>query len=210
MHTSRPQHFVVAATVAAELYQAMKVARQIGLTASNARALAMRAGQSAKGFCSVTDFIDELAKFTVKASDTINGQAIAISRTATEIARAASALQRFDVVFKKAADSPHLSSLNNSYEQTLSHLNLLRCALAAQIQELTKELRELSRELRIAAVLAAVLRIEATQVDSKNEQALCVIAQSVADAAIDIQERVKYSQQLFDDLGMDYVNQAAV
>ncbi|WP_325892417.1 hypothetical protein [Grimontia sp. NTOU-MAR1] len=51
-------HFVTAAVVAAELYKAREIANDISLTASNARALALRAGQGAAGFRAITDFID--------------------------------------------------------------------------------------------------------------------------------------------------------
>lgn len=202
----QPNYFVTAAIVAAELYQAMVVARQIALTASNARSLAMRAGQGAAGFRAITDFIDELASVTVTAADAINTQAIAISRVAADSARAESALYRFDAIFNKAADAPYLTSLTASYERTQAHRDSLRISFDQQVAQLKNQLEELARELRTASVLAAMSRVEASQAGVEFEQPLNVIAQNVADAAADIQQRVSHSQQMFSHLGNAYVD----
>ena len=202
----QPSYFVIAAVVAAELYRATQVARQIALTASNARSLAMRAGQGAAGFRPITDFIDELASITVRASDEINSQAIAISRIASDTARAESALERFDTTFSKAADAPYRASLDAPYRRTQSHRDSLRASFREQVASLKKHLEELAGELRTATVLAAMSRIEASQAGTQFEQPLNVVAQNVSEAAVEIQRRVKYSQQMFNHLGHDYAD----
>jgi len=106
------QYFVSAAVVAAELHKAMLVAREISLTASNARALALRAGHGAAGFRAITEFIEELARKTVSASRDINGEAVRLSLTASEIARTRDALERFDKAYQKAEQAPYLHSVD--------------------------------------------------------------------------------------------------
>ncbi len=76
--------FVIAAEVSAELNRGVKIAKQLQLVASNARALALRAGESAAGFRPVTDSIDELVLLTFHSSNTINLQAQHLSQIATE------------------------------------------------------------------------------------------------------------------------------
>ncbi|TQV78037.1 chemotaxis protein [Exilibacterium tricleocarpae] len=199
--TEQPNYFVIAAIVAAELYQAMVVARQIALTASNARSLAIRAGQGAAGFRAITDFIDDLASVTVNASKVINNQAVAVSRIASDTARAEFALVSFDNAFHKASGAPYLSSLDASYQRTQEYRDSLREKFDKQVVNLNSRLEELARELRTAMVLSAMSRVEASQAGGQFEQPLNVIAQKVADAAAEIQRRVKYSRQMFSHLG---------
>ena len=193
-------HFVVAAIVASELHKAMLVARQIALTASNARALALRAGQGAAGFRAITEFIDDLASKTVDASQQINSRAIVISRMASESARVEATLASFNRAYKLAADAPFLSSLDTAYHKVQDEHFALQREFEEQVQGLHSALEELSRELRTAAVLSTMSRVEASQSGKQFEQPLSVIASNVGDAAGRIQNHVRQSQQLFSSL----------
>lgn len=196
------QFFVSAATVAAELHKAMLVAREISLTASNARALALRAGHGAAGFRALTEFIDELARKTVAASREINGQAIAMSRTASETARSQNALDRFEVAYQKGATSAYISSIDSAYKRTRVRCDTLHQEFRKQVYKLTDQLTELGRELRTATVLAAMSRVEASASGKEFEDSLNVIASNVAEAAGKIQHHVKLSEQLFQNLSV--------
>ncbi|GAB1258985.1 hypothetical protein NBRC116494_34870 [Aurantivibrio plasticivorans] len=190
-------HFVVAAIVASELHKAMLVARQIALTASNARALALRAGQGAAGFRAITEFIDDLASKTVEASQQINGRAIVISRMASESARVEATLDSFKRAYTLAEDAEFLTSLAPAYSKIEAEHVELKGAFEQQVQGLHSDLEELSRELRTAAVLSTMSRVEASQSGKQFEQPLSVIASNVGDAAGKIQNHVRHSQQLF-------------
>ena len=50
MTASEDRHFLAAVIIAAQLHHAMIIARDISITASNAKSLALRAGASARGF----------------------------------------------------------------------------------------------------------------------------------------------------------------
>ena len=93
--------FVMAALIAAELNQATKIARRLSLTASNARAVALRAGERAAGFRPLTDYIDRLANVTVNSSLTINKLAAELSKTSADKFRTDNAVLRFEQVNKK-------------------------------------------------------------------------------------------------------------
>ncbi|WP_075184630.1 chemotaxis protein [Teredinibacter haidensis] len=194
------QYFVSAASVAAELHKAMLVARDISLTASNARALALRAGHGAAGFRALTEFIDELARKTVSASKEINAEAIEMSRTASDIARARNALDRFQLAYKKGEGAPYLHTIDHAYTRTKQRHGRLEAAFRDQIYQLTDRLNELGRELRTATVLAAMSRVEASASGKAFEDSLNVIAENVAQAAEKIQLHVRYSQRLFGDI----------
>ena len=192
-----PMFFVTAAVVAAELDKAQRISKQISLTASNARALAQRAGQGAAGFKAVTDFIDELAHKTVSASKMINTQAVAISRVASRSAHAESALRRFEKVYQLAQEAPYLSSIDGAYERTQKHCKNLQHEFQSLVWKLNNDLSELARELRTAKVLSAMSRVEASHSGKEYEQSLNVIADNVAEAAAQIDQHVKHSQSLF-------------
>ena len=199
-HREHQPYFVIAALVAAELYKAMHVARQITLIASNARALSQRAGHRAAGFRALTGFIDELANKTVKSSDHINALAIATSRTAISTVNGETSLARFNHAYRIAKDAPFLDSLNEATHAIRSQSETLRFDFQKNVWQLTNALEELARELRSATVLAAMSRVEAIAAGKEFQQSLQVIADNVSEAADRIQAHVKHSQQMISNL----------
>lgn len=197
METNTNPYFVSAALVASELHKAMVVARDITITASNARALALRAGSGAAGFRALTDFIDELARKTVKTSIDINALAIKISRVASESARAESAMARFDLAVKKAGDASYVNSIAPFRKRVEQDYNTMREQFSVLVWRLKNELEELARELRTAIVLSTMSRVEATQAGSEFHDTLNTIAKNVAEAAEKIQHHVTVSQRYF-------------
>ncbi len=196
-------YFVIAAVVAAELNKAMVIARQILLTASNARALALRAGQGAAGFRPITDFIDELAGSTVTTSKTINQKAQKLSQIAAESARATAALDYFKAVYKKAPDAAYLNSLNPSYEATANRQLQLEQAFNMEAKALNEELQHLNKALRTAQIISTMSSVEASQAGAAFEAPLNNVATNVAESAEAIQHHVRYSLQLFSQLVKD-------
>ncbi len=195
-------YFVVAATVAAELHKAMLIAREIYLTSSNARALALRAGQGAAGFQALTDFIDELARKTTVASRDINNQAVAMSRVASETARAESALNHFKVAYIKGKDSYYLKSIDSAFSRTEENYKAMRQSFNQLASNLKNALSDLARELRTATILATMSRVEASQAGKEFENSLNTIAENVSLASQSIERHVKYAQALFGDIAM--------
>lgn len=193
-------YFVSAAVIAAELDKATKVARNLTLTASNARAVALRAGEGAAGFRPLTDFIDRLANVTVKSSSAINKLAAALSKTAADKFRADGAITRFDSIYQKCADSAYIASLDIGYQRTKKAQQLLEDNYIKQLYELTCELETLKDELRTAVILATLARIEASQAGSDYQDSLNNVADNVENAAADIQTHLINSKQLVSNL----------
>lgn len=192
--------FVVTATVAAELHYAMRVAQEISLIASNARALAQRAGHRAAGFKALTGFIDELANTTVQASLQINNLAIETSRTAVMTSNNVFASQSLAKSVALAKDATYLNSILPIRDALLERSQQLSDDNQKQVWQLTNSLEELSRQLRTATVLSAMSRVEASQAGKEFQQQLEVIANNVASAAEKIQAHVRRSQQLFNQV----------
>lgn len=195
MQDKKHQFFVASAVIAAELHKATIIARDISLTASNAKALALRAGSSAAGFRALTNFIDELAQKTIRSSSHVNKIAIQLSRLASASARTDFTLEKIHLAKKKAANSPHIGSITPVEMRTQSELDTMQKRFDKLVWELESELDIIARELRTAVVLSAMSRVEATQAGKEHEASLYSIAQSVAQAAEKIQAHVNQSHQ---------------
>ncbi|NGN96969.1 chemotaxis protein [Grimontia sp. S25] len=197
-------HFVTAAVVAAELYKAREIANDISLTASNARALALRAGQGAAGFRAITDFIDQLADTTVKTSDIINLKAVTISRLATVAVRNERTMECFKKAAKISKGAAFVGTIEKPIENMKAeHAQLLR-QFYREVTSLSELLENLAREIKTASVLSAMSRVEASQSGKKFEEGLNVVADNVSTAADRIQTHVMLSQSLCRELADEY------
>jgi hypothetical protein len=193
-------YFVCVAEIAAKLDQATHIAQQLSLTASNARAVALRAGERAAGFRPLTDFIDRLAEITIKSSRSINLLAATLSQTSADKVRADSAIAHFNIVFIKAKDSQFIGSLDEVYQRCQAKQQQLEKSYKRQIDRLSDELIMLSNELRNAVILATLSRVEASQAGIEYQEALINVANNVEGAASKIKEHINYSQQMVSTL----------
>lgn len=193
-------YFVCVAEIAAKLDQATRIAQQLSLTASNARAVALRAGERAAGFRPLTDFIDRLADITIKSSRSINQLAATLSQTSADKVRADSAIEHFNTVFIRAKDSPFIGSLDEVYQRCQNKQCQLDKNYKRQIYRLSDELIMLSNELRNAVILATLSRIEASQAGIEYQEALINVANNVEGAASKIKDHIHYSQQMVSTL----------
>ena len=193
-------YFVSAAEIAAKLDRATTIAQQLSLTASNARAVALRAGESAAGFRPLTDFIDRLAEITISSSKKINLLAARLSRTSAEKVRSDDAITHFNAVFEKAKNSPYISSLDTVFQRSKEKKQKLDNSYKRQIDQLSDELTTLSNELRNAVILATLSRVEASQAGVEYQDALINVADNVEGAASKIKDHIHYSQQMVSTL----------
>ena len=200
MSSQSHSYFVVAAVIAARLDKATRIARQLSITASNARALAFRAGEGASGFRPLTDYIHRLADLTVNSSRRINQLASRLSRTAAEKERAERALDHFRTVLERASTSPYISSLDPVYQVTETRLKTLEASYREQIKELVAEIETLASELRAAGVISTMSRVEALQADPIYQQELNNVADNVQQVTLSIDRHIKASQQMVGQL----------
>lgn len=184
------QYFVGAAQVAASLEQANNIAKQLSITASNARAVALRAGQNAAGFKPLTDFIDQLANTTISSSKNINELANKLSRNSANKYRIDNAFNKFNGVLQ----SNNQAKFNQSLDQPISMIVKQQQALSfthrSLLEKLSEELILLSDELRTAVVLATLSRVEASQADTDFQDTLYSVADNVEEAATKIKAHI--------------------
>lgn len=190
-----PPMFVIAARVAAHLHLATLVAKQLSLTAKNARAITARAGQQAAGFTAITGFIQELATSSIDLASQINITAIAIAKQAAELARFDHANQCINKVRATACDSQYLSSIV-PFEQYVNNQQLSASGQFEQLQiKLIDLVEQIRLQIRSAKVISTMSKVEAAK-SGEFEQQLKVIAENIATAADNIAKELASAEQL--------------
>jgi methyl-accepting chemotaxis protein len=182
--------FVAAASIAAELSAVMDVAKEISLAAANAKAIAFRAGEKAKGFQPITDFINELAKETIELVDAINEHAISLYQLTVDEHRMANAYNKFEAVSTLAKGTAYEDSLEQPMLK--AHQKMIECKrdFNSNVTQLLEQLAEVMHPARAARVIAANSRIEASQA-GEYLQSLQAVAESVDNAAQVIHDNVQ-------------------
>lgn len=182
--------FVAVASIAAELSAVMDVAKEISLAAANAKAIAFRAGEKAKGFQPITDFINELAKETIELVNTINEHAILLYQLTVNEYRMTNTYNKFQLVSEKTNDATYATSLEHPMK--IAHQNMTECRreFKSNVKQLLEQLAEVMHPARAARVIAANSRIEASQA-GEYLQSLQAVAESVDNAAQVIHDNVQ-------------------
>lgn len=182
--------FVAVASIAAELSAVMDVAKEISLAAANAKAIAFRAGEKAKGFQPITDFINELAKETIALVQAINEHALFLYQLTVDEYRITNAYNKFELVVAQAKGAAYEDSLKQPMIN--AHQKMIDCRrdFKSNVAQLLDQLAEVMHPARAARVIAANSRIEASQA-GEYLQSLQAVAESVDNAAQVIHDNVK-------------------
>lgn len=181
--------FVAVASIAAELSAVMEVAKEISLAAANAKAIAYRAGEKAKGFQPITDFINDLAKETIELVNRINEHALQLYRLTVNEYRTTQACNRFEKVAQLSVGAAYADSLAVPLHQVQQRMMVGRREFEIHVAELLDQLAEVMHPARAARVIAANSRIEASQAGDYL-QSLQAVAESVDHAAQIIHDKV--------------------
>jgi len=181
--------FVAVASIAAELSAVMEVAKEISLAAANAKAIAFRAGEKAKGFQPITDFINELAKDTIALVNNINEYAFLLYRLTVNEQRMTEACRRFEQVAQLAKGAQYADSLTIPLQEVRQKTQVCQREFVAHVSELLIKLADVMHPARAARVIAANSRIEASQA-GEYLQSLQAVAESVDNAAQIINDKV--------------------
>lgn len=185
--------FVTAASIAAELHQAMLEAKGLALTAKNARALAVRAGSKTVGFKAITHFIDELASDIIRQSQYINGVSEHLSHNAVTLWRASTAAEKFDWIATQHSDN--IASLHHAMQSCYQQREALSHTLSRGLRELEQQLEEGDKHIRTANLIATSSKVEAASAGDFRNQ-LEVIAQNITDTADKIRAHLSQARRL--------------
>lgn len=181
--------FVVAAIVAADLFAVRTIAKEIALGAKNAKVLAVRVGDRARGFQPLTAFIDDLARQTIDLAAKVDRESLAVSRAAVAEARADENRKRF-VAVKITDDNRHRSAGVERAIQTLAATQeRLHQQINNHFRELGTALEEIAKATRAAKVIATNSRVEAS-VAGEYRKNLETVADGLQQAAIAIEHKV--------------------
>lgn len=182
--------FVAVASIAAELSAVMDVAKEISLAAANAKAIAFRAGEKAKGFQPITDFINELAKETIELVHGINEHALLLYQLTVNEYRMSDAHTKFVQVSHYANDAAYVDSIEKPLGIVFQNMTECRRDFSVSVMQLLDQLAEVMHPARAARVIAANSRIEASQA-GEYLQSLQAVAESVDNAAQVIHDNVQ-------------------
>ncbi|MFC3678864.1 hypothetical protein [Bacterioplanoides pacificum] len=185
--------FVTAASIAAELHQAMLEAKGLALTAKNARALAVRAGSKTVGFKAITHFIDELASDIIRQSQYINGVSEKLSQQAVSLWRTSTASEKFYWISQQGSE--HQESLSAAMKVCFEQRETLSGALQRGLRELEQQLEEGDKHIRTANLIATSSKVEASSAEEFRSQ-LEVIANNITDTADKIRAHLSKARSL--------------
>jgi len=191
MRTSQTKsQFVAVASIAAELTAVMDVAKEISLAAANAKAIAFRAGEKAKGFQPITDFINELAKETIELVNNINDHAVLLYQLTVNEHNKTDAYSKFNMVAQLAEGAAYADSFKEPLHKAQQEMIECRRDFRLNVTQLQDQLAEVMHPARAARVIAANSRIEASQA-GEYLQSLQAVAESVDHAAQIIHDNVQ-------------------
>lgn len=182
--------FVAVASITSELSAVMVVAKEISLAAANAKAIAFRAGDKAKGFQPITDFINELAKETIELVTNINVYALLLYRLTVNEYRRTAYYNRLESVVKLAEGAAHVGSLKIHLDIAKNRMLDCQRQFKRDVSMLLGQLEAVMHHARAARVIAANSRIEASQA-GEYLQSLQAVAESVDNAAHTIHDNVQ-------------------
>ncbi len=179
---------VTAITV--ELGAVMKIAKEISLGANNAKAIAARAGDKARGFQPITNFIDEMARHTLNMVKQINQEALNISRTAAAEIRAKDAQNRYEIVLTKVNGTGHTEGFRKSVKSLGHTLDDLSYRISKQMQHLDDLLENINNDMRATTAISSSCRVEASRAEEFSE-GLSVVADNLEQAVQIIKKHMK-------------------
>jgi methyl-accepting chemotaxis protein len=190
MPNQTKSQFVAVASITSELTAVMVVAKENSLAAANAKAIAFRAGDKAKGFQPITDFINELAKETIELVTNINVSALLLYRVTVNEYRRTSAYNKFQLAAKLADNAVYAKSMQMPVNNAKLRMEECQRQFKRDVALLLGQLETVMHHARAARVIAANSRIEASQA-GEYLQNLQAVAESVDKAAHTIHDNVQ-------------------
>ena len=179
--------------IAAELSEVMRIAKEISIGAKNAKAIAARAGEKARGFQPITNFIDDMARHTLTMVKQIDQEALQVSRIASEEIRMNDAKRRFHAVVEKIDQTTSISSIKSfkeAVEAVDTKLDSLRNQFDRRLIFLAELLDGINSDMRAATAISSSCRVEASRAEEFRE-GLGVVADNLEQAVEVIKQHVK-------------------
>ena len=183
------------ATIVAQLEIILTEAKSLSLTSKNARVVAIRAGEAALGFKSITNFINEFSARTIDITNEINLHATQLFKLSLQHLRAGQYEQHLAKSLR-LKEHPKSKSL---YLDASQDVRTTMLALKHELQSLQWQFEEIEQQMRAAEYIAVTSRVEASQAGE-----FCASLESVSDyisaAAIRIKRAIETNLNTLDEL----------
>lgn len=176
--------------IAAELSEVMKIAKEISIGAKNAKAIAARAGDKARGFQPITNFIDDMARHTLTMVRQIDEEALNISRICSQEIRINDAKRRMHEVVDRVEHPSALKSFLGVVDDVDTQLVSLRSQFNKRLNLLAELLDSINSDMRAATAISSSCRVEASRAEEFRE-GLGVVADNLEQAVEVIKKHVK-------------------
>jgi len=196
---SRQLPFVIAARLAGRLYGVLATAKEISLSASNAKGIAARGGEKTAGFRPITDFITEMANDTISLVFKINQVALQISTMSVSENRAMAARGYFSKAREKLAGHDGQEQLLGIVHGLDGQIGEFRKNERNAIDSLADLFDDIEQRTRAAKIIVTNSRTEASRA-GEYQTYLESIADSVERATETIHAEIKVCRHYLSDL----------
>ncbi len=191
--------FVTAARLAGRLYGVLVTAREISLSASNAKGIAARGGEKTAGFRPITDFITEMANDTISLVSRINQVALQISIISVSENRAANAHGAFSKARENLSGYSGQEQLVDIIRELDDRVSEFRTQERNAIDSLSELFDDIEQRTRAAKIVVTNSRTEASRA-AEFQPYLESIADSVEHATESIHTEIKVCRHYLSDL----------
>lgn len=160
-HPHRPA-FVVAATISARLVLVRKTARDLSLSAQNAKVVVVRGGEEARVFLPITDFIEEVARSSLALVVEIDQVGVELCAASVREREVEDAWTAFGKVLSALPETvPGRASLEAALSRVSTAREAAREAVVDRAKRLITLLDDFNDAIRPANVIAMNSRVEA-------------------------------------------------
>ncbi|TQF68168.1 chemotaxis protein [Pseudoalteromonas luteoviolacea] len=182
------ENFVRVAQIIANLEAILNQAKNLSLTAKNARVVALRAGDAALGFKPITNFIDEFSEQTISSTTKISNLSNQLFKVALELVRCS---QYHDQIYKlkEHVRSSHVESM---YVVAVKSQRIAANHLSQALSELENHFEDIQKQMQSAEYIAVTSRVEATNAGEFSDS-LQSVSDFIASAAKTIKTAVVYN-----------------
>lgn len=198
---------VALASIAAELYSVVDVARNVSRAGKNAKVISAEAGDKGLGFQPITESIDEIAQQAMDGVDEISLAALELSKIAVYEQRSIDAYRRFESVLTKDKDAKYIGSLSTVMRRVEEHMRVSTMEFKKSMTQLILLLESMDQCMLSARAIASVSRI-VTSSASEYRDKLKVVADDLDKAAIHIKQRLANSYQHLNYVNMQRAKEA--
>ncbi|MCG7549593.1 chemotaxis protein [Pseudoalteromonas sp. Of7M-16] len=182
------ENFVRVAQIIANLESILTQAKNLSLTAKNARVVALRAGDAALGFKPITNFIDEFSEQTINSTTKIADLSNQLFNKALKLVRSSQYYHQMTTL-KSQVKSSQVEAM---YQQALKSQRRAASQLSHALSELENHFEDIQKQMQSAEYIAVTSRVEATNAGDFSDS-LQSVSDFIASAAKTIKTAVVYN-----------------